>query len=67
MSQVPDEELISAYLDGEVTDDQRAYVQRLLSENPTSRALYEELRALRSSLQAFRSTYHLASGWATRI
>ena len=52
MSRVPDEELISAYLDDEVTDEERAYVERLLSEDPKSRTLYEEMRALRGSIQA---------------
>ena len=51
MSQVPDEELISAYLDGEVSDAERAHVERLLADNPQSRALYDELRALGTSLQ----------------
>ena len=52
MSRVPDEELISAFLDDEVTDEERAYVERLLSEDPKSRTLCEEMRALRSSIQA---------------
>lgn len=50
MSKIPHDELISAYLDGEVTADERAKVERLLAADPRSRQLLEELRALRGSL-----------------
>lgn len=38
-------ELLSAYLDDEVTADERAQVERLLANDPAARALYAELRA----------------------
>ena len=51
MNNVPDNELLSAYLDGEVTAEQQAEVERLLAENPAARQLLDELRALSSTLQ----------------
>ena len=44
------EELISAYLDGECTADERARVERWLAESAECRQLLDELRALRVSL-----------------
>ena len=43
--------LISAYLDDELTVDERAHVERLLANSPDARQLLEELRALRGGLQ----------------
>lgn len=51
MNDVPDNELLSAYLDGEVTAEQQAEVERLLAENPASQQLLDDLRALSSTLQ----------------
>ena len=50
MNNVPDNELLSAYLDGEVTAEQQADVERLLAANPAARQLLDELRALSSTL-----------------
>ncbi len=46
------DELISAYLDGELTDAQKVRVEEQLMDSPEHRRLFEELKALRSSLQA---------------
>ena len=43
-------ELLSAYLDGELTADERQRVEKLLTENAECRQVFEELRALRASL-----------------
>ena len=48
----PDNELLSAYLDGEVTADEQAEVERLLAASPEARRLLDELRALSATLQA---------------
>lgn len=45
------DELLSAYLDGEVTADERALVERRLAESVEFRQLHDELRALRTSLE----------------
>lgn len=52
MTAIPDDELLSAYLDGELTAGEVARVERLLAERPESRQLLEELRLVRESLQA---------------
>lgn len=52
MTAIPDDELLSAYLDGELTADDSARVERLLAERPESRQLLEDLRLVRESLQA---------------
>src|SRR3977135_4293372 len=52
MSHEPQDELISAYLDGELAPDQQAKVKKLLAERSEYRQLYEELLALRSAFQA---------------
>lgn len=46
------DELISAYLDGELTAEQHAFVEKQLSEDPQLRRLCDELHALRSALQS---------------
>jgi|GEM_PF-6174597 len=52
MSYEPNDELVSAYLDGELTPAEQARVERLLADDPHLRQLHEELRALRSSFEA---------------
>lgn len=52
MNDLPQEELLSAYLDGELTAAQRADVERRLAADPAARQLLDELRALSSTLQA---------------
>jgi anti-sigma factor RsiW len=46
------EELLSAYLDDEVTEPERRQVEAWLAEDAGYRQLHEELRALRGRLQA---------------
>ena len=43
-------ELLSAYLDGEVTSEQRLQVQALLSQDPEIKALYKRLLVLREEI-----------------
>gem|GEM_PF-4705779 len=45
-----EDELLSAYLDGEVTEAERAAVVARLARDPAARALLEELQALSSAL-----------------
>jgi len=45
-------ELLSAYLDGELSAAEQAEVERLLAANPEARKLLDELRTLSSVLQA---------------
>ncbi len=52
MKNLPENELFSAYLDGELTAEEQAQVEQLLSESPDARQLLDELRALGSTLQA---------------
>ncbi len=46
------EELISAYLDGELPPEKRAEVEKWLAESLPLRQLHDELRALRSSIES---------------
>ncbi len=46
------DELLSAYLDGELNAEERAYVEAQLRERVELRRLCDELRALRATLQA---------------
>jgi anti-sigma factor RsiW len=52
MNDLPQEELLSAYLDGELTAAQRADVERRLAADPAAQQLLDELRALSSTLQS---------------
>ncbi len=52
MLNVPENELFSAYLDGELTAAEQADVERLLAASPAARQLMDELRALSSTLQS---------------
>lgn len=52
MTDEPREELISAYLDNELSADERAQVEKWLSEDAECRQLYEDLQALRGTLQS---------------
>ncbi|MBN1393420.1 MAG: zf-HC2 domain-containing protein [Pirellulales bacterium] len=45
-------ELLGAYLDGELTADEQAEVERLLAADPAARQLLDDLRALSVALQA---------------
>ncbi|MBI2823389.1 MAG: hypothetical protein HYX69_01720 [Planctomycetia bacterium] len=48
---MPDDELISAYLDGELSGEDLARAEQLLATHPDSRQMLEELTALRASLR----------------
>jgi hypothetical protein len=52
MNNLPQNELLSAYLDGELTAAEQADVERLLAANPAARQLLDELRALSTALQS---------------
>lgn len=52
MNDLPDNELLSAYLDGELTAAEQAEVERLLRRSPHARKTLEELRAMSQSLQS---------------
>ncbi len=51
MKNVPENELFSAYLDGELTAEEQARVEQLLATSPEARQLVDELRALSTTLQ----------------
>lgn len=59
-------ELISAYLDGELTPEERADVERCLAEDPACRQLYEELRAMRGAFEALPQ-FNLGDDFASGI
>ena len=44
MNDLPENELLSAYLDGELSAAEQAEVERLLATNPAARQLLDELR-----------------------
>jgi hypothetical protein len=52
MENIPDDELISAYLDGELTGKDLARAEQLLASQADSRQMLDELTALRASLKA---------------
>ncbi|MEE8450492.1 MAG: hypothetical protein V3R99_01220 [Thermoguttaceae bacterium] len=52
MKYLPENELFSAYLDGELTAEEQAQVERILADSPAARQLLDELRALSSTLQS---------------
>ena len=52
MNDVPEYELLSAYLDGELTAAERVQVEQLLASDPAARQLFSDLRALSSTLQS---------------
>jgi len=51
MKNVPENELFSAYLDGELTAAEQAQVEQLLATSTAARQLLEELRTLSATLQ----------------
>lgn len=55
MSHNFNDELISAYLDGELTADEQALVEQKLSESPEHQQMLGELSALRDSFQSLPS------------
>jgi hypothetical protein len=51
MSASADDELLSAYLDGELTAEERSRVEQALAERPESRQLLEDLRSIKAGLE----------------
>jgi negative regulator of sigma E activity len=51
MHELSTAELLSAYLDGELTPDEQARAENLLTGDAAARRLYDELRGMRSYLQ----------------
>jgi negative regulator of sigma E activity len=66
MAMLSDQELISAYLDGELSGEELARAENLLATQPESRQLLEELQSLRTSLQALPQQT-LGSGFADAV
>lgn len=52
MNEWINDELLSAYLDGEVTAEEQAQIEELLAAQPQVRQLLDELRALSGALQS---------------
>jgi autotransporter-associated beta strand protein len=52
MNTLPENELFSAYLDGELTAAEQAQMDRLLAANPAARQLLDELHTLSTALQS---------------
>ncbi len=64
MNKLPQEELLSAYLDGELTAEQKAHVDALLAADPSAQATLDGLRAVSSAvkgLPAFKLDENLAA------
>src|SRR5262249_51901410 len=66
MDNLDNDLLISAYLDGEVTAEERSRVEQLLATSAEARQLVEELRALRESLKALPK-HSLGAGFAQQV
>lgn len=60
------DELISAFLDGELTADEQSLVEQTLMDSVEHRQVFEELRALRGSLQAL-PTHKLPGDFSQRV
>lgn len=60
------EELISAYLDGELTAEEQAQVEQALAADARLRRMHDDLRALRSRLQAM-PRHKLDADFADRV
>jgi len=60
------DERLSAYLDGELTADEVASVEEHLRDNPESRRLVDELRALRDAMQSLPK-HELDNDFSTRV
>lgn len=66
MKNVPENELFSAYLDGELTAEEEQQVEQLVAESPAARQLLEELASLSGALQNLPS-HKLNEDLAPRI
>jgi negative regulator of sigma E activity len=61
-----DDELLSAYLDGELAGDDLSRAERLLAEQPDNRQLLDDLRTIRDGLRALPSG-QLGEGFPQRV
>ena len=66
MSKLPQEELLSAYLDGELSAAERADVEKLLSDDASARAMLEELRGVSSAVKGM-PTFKLDEDLGVRV
>jgi hypothetical protein len=66
MNETPITELLSAYLDGELTAEEQARVEQALAADPSARQLLDELRAVGTSLQALPQ-YKLDDDMSQRV
>ncbi|MFO0899642.1 MAG: zf-HC2 domain-containing protein [Pirellulales bacterium] len=66
MNERPDDDLISAYLDGELSPAETAEVEKLLAESPEARQLLEDFRALGTGLRGLPKL-HLDEGFRDRV
>ena len=66
MPQPPQDELLSAYLDGEVAGDEQALVEQWLASDPQFRRQHEELRALRGVMESL-PRFTLPADFSARV
>ena len=66
MLDLPENELFSAYIDGELTAAEQVEVEQILHDNPEARQLVDELRSLSLSLQSLPA-YKLDKDLAERV
>lgn len=66
MLNLPENELFSGYIDGELTAEEQAQVEEILSSSPEARQLVDDLRSLSQSLQALPA-YQLDHGLAESV
>src|SRR5688500_13898316 len=66
MNEPFNDELISAYLDGELSPDEQACVEQTLVESAEFRQMFEELRTLRGDLQTLPS-HRLPADFSERV
>ena len=60
------EDLLSAYIDGELAEEERELVERMLAESPADRALCLELQSLRDTFQGLPK-YQLSADFHRRV
>lgn len=66
MNPLSNDELISAYLDGELSGEEQQRAEQLLAESAESRQLLEELRSLRSGMESL-PRHRLEEDFASRV
>jgi len=66
MAKTSQDELLSAYIDGELSDAQRAEVEERLAKDADARQLVSELRALKESVRSLPA-YRLEEDLARRV